>query len=98
MVNQVAFEAIGNDVTVTIDWPGHRAEPEIGYAAATEIAKEALETGRGVAELVAEKGLLPTEELAKLLKPETLARLRCPGAGRTRWSDGGWQIIPGGPG
>ncbi|WP_410662891.1 aspartate ammonia-lyase [Amycolatopsis sp. lyj-84] len=50
--------------------------PSIGYAAATEIAKEALETGRGVAELVVEKGLLPAEELAKLLKPETLARLR----------------------
>ncbi|MFI6304861.1 aspartate ammonia-lyase [Amycolatopsis thailandensis] len=49
--------------------------PSIGYAAATEIAKEALETGRGVAELVVEKGLLPAEELAKLLKPETLARL-----------------------
>jgi len=49
--------------------------PSIGYAAATEIAKEALETGRGVAELVVEKGLLPAEELAKLLKPEKLARL-----------------------
>ncbi|WET77637.1 aspartate ammonia-lyase [Amycolatopsis sp. QT-25] len=49
--------------------------PSVGYAAATEIAKEALETGRGVAEIVVEKGLLPAEELAKLLKPETLARL-----------------------
>lgn len=44
--------------------------PKIGYAAATEIAKEALQTGRGVAELVVEKGLLPAEELAKLLKPD----------------------------
>ncbi|MGV9368173.1 hypothetical protein ACWDN5_46260, partial [Amycolatopsis sp. NPDC003731] len=48
--------------------------PSIGYAAATEIAKEALATGRGVAELVVEKGLIPAEELAKLLRPETLAR------------------------
>jgi len=48
--------------------------PAIGYAAATEIAKEALETGRGVAELVIEKGLIPAEKLAELLAPETLAR------------------------
>ena len=44
--------------------------------AATEVAKEALATGRGVAELVLEKGLLPPEELERILKPETLAHLR----------------------
>jgi aspartate ammonia-lyase len=49
--------------------------PFIGYAAATEVAKEALATGRGVAELVLEKGLLPPEELARILRPETLANL-----------------------
>ena len=49
--------------------------PFIGYAAATEVAKEALATGRGVAELVLEKGLLPPEELARILQPETLANL-----------------------
>ncbi len=131
VVNQVAFEVIGNDVTVTMAAEAGQLQlnafepiilhslsesithlrsaclvlaercvsgitanadvmrgyvensiglvtalnPAIGYAAATEIAKEALETGRGVAELVVEKGLLPAEELAKLLRPETLARL-----------------------
>ncbi|MEO6605264.1 MAG: aspartate ammonia-lyase, partial [Aeromicrobium sp.] len=49
--------------------------PYIGYAAATEVAKEALATGRGVAELVLERGLLPREKLEAILKPETLANL-----------------------
>jgi aspartate ammonia-lyase len=47
--------------------------PHIGYTAATDIAKEALATGRGVAELVQEKGLLPAERLQELLRPEVLA-------------------------
>jgi len=47
--------------------------PYIGYAAATEIAKEALASGRGVAELVLEKGLLPPERLAAILRPEEVA-------------------------
>lgn len=49
--------------------------PYIGYAAATEVAKEALATGRGVAELVLERGLLPPEQLEAILRPETLANL-----------------------
>ena len=49
--------------------------PFIGYAAATEVAKEALVTGRGVAELVLEKGLLPREKLEQILQPEVLANL-----------------------
>src|SRR3954463_3370153 len=47
--------------------------PHIGYTAATDIAKEALVPGRGVAELVLEKGLLPAETLADLLRPEVVA-------------------------
>ncbi|MFI0536816.1 aspartate ammonia-lyase, partial [Streptomyces scabiei] len=47
--------------------------PYIGYSAATDIAKEALATGRGVAELVQEKGLLPADRLRELLRPEVLA-------------------------
>lgn len=47
--------------------------PYIGCTAATDIAREALVTGRGVAELVLEKGLLPVERLATLLRPEVLA-------------------------
>ncbi|GAA1727879.1 aspartate ammonia-lyase [Aeromicrobium alkaliterrae] len=49
--------------------------PFIGYEAATAVAKEALLTGRGVAELVLEKGLLPEEHLQRILRPETLANL-----------------------
>jgi aspartate ammonia-lyase len=132
VVNQVAFEVIGNDVTITMAAEAGQLQlnafepiilhslsesithlkaaclvlaercvagitanpdvmlgyvtnsiglvtalnPAIGYAAATEIAKEALATGRGVAELVIEHGLLPADQLAALLRPETLARLR----------------------
>jgi len=47
--------------------------PHIGYTAATDIAKEALLTGRGVAELVLERGLLNVETLVELIRPETVA-------------------------
>ncbi|MFE5794979.1 aspartate ammonia-lyase [Streptomyces sp. NPDC056503] len=128
VVNQVAFEVIGNDITITMaaeagqlqlnafepiilhslakslthlrsacltlaercvegitantDALRARVEnsiglvtalnPHLGYEAATAIAKEALATGRGVAELVQEKRLLPPETLAALLRPESL--------------------------
>lgn len=129
VVNQVAFEVIGNDVTVTMAAEAGQLQlnafepiilhslsesithlraacltlaercvsgitantevlraavensiglvtalnPYIGYTAATAIAKEALVTGRGVAELVLEKGLLPAQSLADLLRPEVVA-------------------------
>ncbi|MGO3870305.1 MAG: aspartate ammonia-lyase [Alcaligenes sp.] len=46
--------------------------PLIGYAAATDIAKQAHETGKGVAELILEQGLLSQDELAQALQPESL--------------------------
>ncbi len=49
--------------------------PFIGYEAATAVAKEALVTGRGVAELVLERGLLPADRLEQILRPATLANL-----------------------
>ncbi len=49
--------------------------PRLGYAASTSIAMEALHTGRGVAELVLERGLLSAEDLNELLSPERLANL-----------------------
>ncbi|MFE0173638.1 aspartate ammonia-lyase [Streptomyces sp. NPDC059002] len=129
VVNQVAFEVIGNDVTITMAAEAGQLQlnafepvilhslaksitslraacltlaercvsgitantevlrasvetsiglvtalnPHIGYTAATEIAREALRSGRGVAELVLEKGLLPPERLAELLTPERIA-------------------------
>ena len=46
--------------------------PVLGYEACTLLAKEALETDRGVYELVLEKNLLSKEELDKLLAPENM--------------------------
>jgi aspartate ammonia-lyase len=43
--------------------------PVIGYEKATELAAEAMETGRGIMELVREKKLLTEEQLAKILNP-----------------------------
>jgi aspartate ammonia-lyase len=46
--------------------------PELGYEKATAIAKEALESGRGVYELVLEQRLLSREELDRLLNPDSM--------------------------
>ncbi len=48
--------------------------PYIGYANATAIAQEAHASGRGVYELVLEKGLMPKEKLDEVLRPEVLTR------------------------
>ncbi|MFF3244826.1 aspartate ammonia-lyase [Streptomyces sp. NPDC002870] len=137
VVNQVAFEVIGNDVTITMAAEAGQLQlnafepiilhslsesithlraacltlaercvsgitantetlratvensiglvtalnPHIGYTAATGIAKEALATGRGVAELVLERGLLPADRLAALLRPEEVAGTWSPATG-----------------
>jgi aspartate ammonia-lyase len=129
-VNQIAFEAIGNDVTVSFAAEGgqlqlnafepviahslfktlshlrngclilaercvrgitaNRAQlraiversigiatalnPLIGYTKATEVAREALTSGRSVYDLVLEKGYLTREQLEELLRPEALVR------------------------
>jgi len=134
MVNQVAFEVMGNDVTVTLAAQAgqlqlnvmepiiayalfnslthlrHACEvyatrcvagitanrehlrrmvehsigivtalnPYIGYENATAIATEALETGRGVYELVLERGLLTQAELDDILKPERMVNPQHP--------------------
>jgi aspartate ammonia-lyase len=46
--------------------------PVLGYETSTEIAKTALETGRGVYELVLERGTLTREELDRVLNPEAM--------------------------
>ena len=43
--------------------------PELGYEVCTQVAKEALETGRGVVELVLEKKLLTREQVDRILDP-----------------------------
>jgi len=49
-------------------------KPFIGYANCTEIAKEALETGGSVYQLVLEKKLLTKEQLDKILDPQHMIR------------------------
>ena len=43
--------------------------PVLGYDATTALAKEALETGRGIVELVREKSLLSEDEIEAVLDP-----------------------------
>jgi len=50
--------------------------PVLGYEVATEVAREALATGRGVYELVLEKGLLSQAELDRILAPDAMVRPR----------------------
>nr|WP_240482368.1 aspartate ammonia-lyase [Microbacterium sediminis] len=47
--------------------------PFIGYSAAAALAKTALLTGRNVADLVVEAGLMSREEVSKQLRPERLS-------------------------
>jgi len=46
--------------------------PRIGYDRAAEIARAAAESGRTVRELCIERGVLPPDELARLLDPRTM--------------------------
>lgn len=47
--------------------------PRLGYEASTDIAREALETGRGVYEIVQRRKLLTARELDELLDPARMA-------------------------
>ena len=46
--------------------------PILGYEKATDIAKEALESGRGVYDLVCDRGLMTRQELDLVLNPDTM--------------------------
>lgn len=48
--------------------------PVIGYKNSTKIAKEALETGKSVYNLVLEHGILTKEDLDRILSPENMIR------------------------
>jgi aspartate ammonia-lyase len=50
--------------------------PVIGYEKSTEIAHEALVSGRSVYEIVLEKNYLTRAELEDLLRPENMTRPR----------------------
>ncbi len=130
VVNQIAFEVIGNDITVTMAAEAGQLQlnafepiiahslfkslshlaagcrtlaercvkgisanrgrlrhmvdesiglvtalnPIIGYARASEIAREALASGRRVYDLVLEKGWMTREQLDDVMRPEVLTR------------------------
>jgi aspartate ammonia-lyase len=46
--------------------------PVLGYEKTTELAKEALESGKGILELIREKKLLTEDQIKKLMDPATL--------------------------
>jgi aspartate ammonia-lyase len=46
--------------------------PVIGYDRSTELAAEAMKTGRGIMELVREKKILTEEQIARVLDPVTM--------------------------
>lgn len=48
--------------------------PYIGYDNSTELAKEALEEGRSVVDLVLERGILTKEQLDTILAPENMVK------------------------
>lgn len=50
--------------------------PYLGYEASTELAQEALMTGKGVYTLVLEKGLMEKEKLDDILKPDNMIKPR----------------------
>jgi aspartate ammonia-lyase len=47
--------------------------PLLGYDKTTELAAEALKTGKGIVELVREKKLLTEEQISKVLNPQAMA-------------------------
>jgi aspartate ammonia-lyase len=52
----------------------NRLNPYIGYKQSTQIAKEALETGKSVYNLVLEKGILSQEKLDEILDPKNMLK------------------------
>lgn len=50
--------------------------PYIGYESSTAVAKEALQTGKSVYDIVLEKKLLSKEKINKILSPEAMIRSR----------------------
>ena len=81
---EVLAERCVAGITVNTERLAHRAEasvalctvlaPHIGYDAATMLAQEALSSGRGVAELVVERGLLGETQLGDVISSRQTGR------------------------
>jgi aspartate ammonia-lyase len=56
--------------------------PVLGYETATEIAKLSLDTGKGVYEIVLDRGLMTREELDRVLNPEAMTGQQAVGGRR----------------
>ena len=52
--------------------------PHIGYLNAAAVAKESLETGKSLRQIVLERGLMSSEELALVLDLQTMSAMRTP--------------------
>src|SRR3954470_10774012 len=84
----VLRERCVNGITANADRMRHFVEhsigivtalvPVIGYDRATAVAKEALDSGRGVFEIVLERGLLTRDELNRTLNPEAMTAPKPP--------------------
>ena len=61
------FEMVKNSIGIVT-----ALNPYIGYKASTKVAKEALETGRSVYDLVLEHGLMTKEKLDEALDPKAM--------------------------
>jgi aspartate ammonia-lyase len=150
VVNQVCFQVVGNDLTVTMaaeagqlqlnvfepiiafnifqsvemltkasivlrercvlgieanrDWIRQMLErsigivtalvPYLGYERASAVAKEALDSDRGVYELVLEKNWLTRAELADILSPEAMTKPRAMPVMRSRFDAQGEEFGP----
>ncbi len=55
--------------------------PYIGYAAAASVVKEALKSGKPIRDVVIEQGLLPADEVDRILDPRTMTEPGIPGQG-----------------
>ena len=56
--------------------------PVIGYDRSTELAAEAMKTGRGILELIREKKVLTEEQIAKVFDPAAMTGQAPPGMSR----------------
>jgi aspartate ammonia-lyase len=55
--------------------------PYIGYAVTAEIAKESVKTGRSIRDIVLDRGLMPAQQLDRILSAEVMTRPGIAGGG-----------------
>jgi aspartate ammonia-lyase len=58
--------------------------PYIGYEASAAIAKEQIQSGRDIRDIVRERNLLPESDLAEILKPQAMTEPGIAGQGKTQ--------------